>query len=100
MFHRENGVLGMGPAPAKDEDDPELINAGKQLRDAACRAAPIFHHADSFAMIRGGHLGSVRARRVPGGGERRHRQLGHQRERYRAGGRRRDGPRRRRSGSG
>jgi 3-oxoadipate CoA-transferase beta subunit len=55
IFHSENGVLGMGPAPAKDKIEPWLINAGKQyitLRDGGS----ICHHADSFAMIRGGHL--------------------------------------------
>jgi 3-oxoadipate CoA-transferase, beta subunit len=55
IFHSENGLLGMGPAPAPDAVDPWLINAGKQhvtLR----RGGSFFHHADSFAMIRGGHL--------------------------------------------
>ncbi|MBU6499465.1 MAG: 3-oxoacid CoA-transferase subunit B [Rhodospirillales bacterium] len=55
IFHSENGVLGMGPAPAKADLDPWLINAGKQhvtLRTGGC----FVHHADSFAMIRGGHL--------------------------------------------
>jgi len=55
LLHSENGVLGMGPAPAPDEADPDLINAGKQpvtLRAGGC----FFHHADSFAMMRGGHL--------------------------------------------
>ncbi len=51
----ENGLLGMGPAPALGEEDWELINAGKQavtLLTGGC----YFHHADSFAMMRGGHL--------------------------------------------
>jgi 3-oxoadipate CoA-transferase, beta subunit len=55
IFHSENGVLGMGPAPAANAIDPWLINAGKQhitLRTGGS----FFHHADSFAMIRGGHL--------------------------------------------
>lgn len=55
VFHSENGVLGMGPAPAADRVDPWLINAGKQyvtLRPGGSYC----HHADSFAMIRGGHL--------------------------------------------
>ena len=55
VFHSENGVLGMGPAPAKDAIDRWLINAGKQY--VTLRAGGSFcHHADSFAMIRGGHL--------------------------------------------
>ncbi|MBS0561467.1 MAG: CoA transferase subunit B [Proteobacteria bacterium] len=55
IFHSENGVLGMGPAPAEDKIDPWLINAGKQY--VTLRAGGSFcHHADSFAMIRGGHL--------------------------------------------
>jgi 3-oxoadipate CoA-transferase, beta subunit len=55
LLHSENGVLGMGPAPAAGEEDYDLINAGKQpvtLKPGGC----FFHHADSFAMMRGGHL--------------------------------------------
>jgi 3-oxoadipate CoA-transferase beta subunit len=55
IYHTENGLLGMGPSPADGEGDPELINAGKRLITANPGAA-YFHHADSFAMIRGGHL--------------------------------------------
>jgi 3-oxoadipate CoA-transferase, beta subunit len=55
IYHTENGMLGMGPAPSPDEGDPELINAGKQ-QVTALPGAAYFHHADSFAMIRGGHL--------------------------------------------
>jgi 3-oxoadipate CoA-transferase beta subunit len=55
IFHSENGVLGMGPAPAADAIDPWLINAGKQHVTLRPGGAYV-HHADSFAMIRGGHL--------------------------------------------
>lgn len=55
IFHSENGVLGMGPKPPEDQRDPWLINAGKQ--HVTLRPGGSFvHHADSFAMIRGGHL--------------------------------------------
>ncbi len=55
VLHSENGLLGMGPAPAPGEEDEDLINAGKQ--PVTIRAgASYFHHADSFAMMRGGHL--------------------------------------------
>jgi 3-oxoadipate CoA-transferase beta subunit len=55
IFHSENGVLGMGPAPEPDKIDPWLINAGKQYVTLR-QGGSFFHHADSFAMIRGGHL--------------------------------------------
>lgn len=54
-LHTENGLLGMGPKPKAGEDDPDLINAGKQFV-TALPGASYFHHADSFAMMRGGHL--------------------------------------------
>ncbi len=55
LLHSENGLLGMGPAPAPGEEDGDLINAGKQPVTIK-RGASYFHHADSFAMMRGGHL--------------------------------------------
>jgi 3-oxoadipate CoA-transferase beta subunit len=55
IFHSENGVLGMGPAPAPDKIEPWLINAGKQYVTLR-KGGSYVHHADSFAMIRGGHL--------------------------------------------
>jgi len=55
IYHTENGLLGMGPAPEPGQGEPELINAGKRQVTANPGAA-YFHHADSFAMIRGGHL--------------------------------------------
>jgi 3-oxoadipate CoA-transferase, beta subunit len=55
IYHSENGILGMGPAPAKGQEDPDLINAGKQPV-TLMPGASIFHHTDAFAMIRGGHI--------------------------------------------
>lgn len=55
IYHTENGLLGMGPTPEEGGGEPELINAGKR-RVTALPGASYFHHADSFAMIRGGHL--------------------------------------------
>ncbi len=55
IYHTENGLLGMGPSPAEGGGEPELINAGKK-RVTALPGASYFHHADSFTMIRGGHL--------------------------------------------
>jgi 3-oxoadipate CoA-transferase beta subunit len=55
IYHTENGMLGMGPPPAEEERDLDLMNAGKKYVTAVPGAA-YFHHADSFCMIRGGHV--------------------------------------------
>ncbi len=55
ILHSENGILGMGPAPAEGQEDYDLINAGKQPV-TLLPGGTYFHHADSFAMMRGGHI--------------------------------------------
>ncbi|MCL1037051.1 3-oxoacid CoA-transferase subunit B [Shewanella submarina] len=55
LYHTENGLLGMGPPPEPGQEDPELINAGKKPVTLN-PGASFFHHADSFAMIRGHHI--------------------------------------------
>ncbi len=55
IYHTENGLLGMGKVATEANQDPELVNAGKKYITAIPGAA-YFHHADSFAMIRGGHI--------------------------------------------
>ena len=55
IFHSENGLLGLGPAPDESNFDPEMINAGK-TPVTLLKGGAIFHHNDAFLMIRGGHL--------------------------------------------
>ena len=55
IYHTENGMLGMGPPPTEEDRDLDLMNAGKKYVTAVPGAA-YFHHADSFSMIRGGHI--------------------------------------------
>ena len=55
VYHSENGVLGVGPTPEAGKGDPDLINASKALISLV-PGASIFHHTDSFVMIRGGHI--------------------------------------------
>ena len=55
MLHTENGMLGMGPEAQDDQVDPDLVNAGK-IPVTELPGASYFHHADSFAMMRGGHI--------------------------------------------
>jgi 3-oxoadipate CoA-transferase beta subunit len=55
IIQSENGILGMGPVASGDEIDPELVNAGKQ-NVTLLKGGAIFHHGDSFGMIRGGHI--------------------------------------------
>ncbi len=55
VYHSENGILGMGPAPEPGTGDPELINAGKQ-QVTLVPGGSYFHHTDAFVMMRGGHI--------------------------------------------
>ena len=70
MIHSENGVLGVGPAPAPGEEDYDLVNAGKQPV-TLLPGGSFFHHTDSFAMMRGSHLDIcvLGAFQVSGGGD-------------------------------
>ena len=55
FLHSENGLLAFGPPPAEQDRDPELINAGKEFV-TLLKGGAFFHHGDSFAMMRGGHI--------------------------------------------
>lgn len=55
FLHSENGLLGMGPSPQEGQEDPDLINAGKELV-TLLPGGSYFHHGDSFTMMRGGHI--------------------------------------------
>ncbi len=55
LLHSENGILGLGPPPPAGQEDYDLINAGKQAVTLR-KGGSFFHHADSFAMMRGGHI--------------------------------------------
>jgi 3-oxoadipate CoA-transferase beta subunit len=55
VFHSENGILGLGKAPAPGDADPDLINAGKGAA-SLLPGGSFFHHTDAFLMIRGGHV--------------------------------------------
>ena len=55
IYHSENGIIGVGPAPAEGQVDPEMIDASKRFITTAPGAA-FFEHSDSFAMMRGGHI--------------------------------------------
>jgi 3-oxoacid CoA-transferase B subunit len=55
VYHSENGILGVGPPPAPGEEDPELVNAGKELVTLVTGGCYV-HHTDSFMIMRGGHL--------------------------------------------
>ena len=70
IYHTENGLLGMGKVPEKGQEDFELVNAGKKYV-TAIPGACYFHHADSFAMIRGGHIDICVLGALPGFGRRR-----------------------------
>ena len=95
VLHTENGMLGMGGAAFGDDIDPDLTNAGK-IPVTETPGASYFHHADSFAMMRGGHLDVCVLGRLPGQPARGPRELAHRCARRHPRRRRRDGPRHRR----
>ena len=99
QLQSENGMLGFGPFPYEGEEDPDLINAGKQTV-TEMPTTSYFSSADSFAMIRGGHIDLAAARRHAGCRERRPRQLDDPRQDGQGHGRRHGSRRRRQEGGG
>ena len=97
QLQSENGMLGIGPFPYEGEEDPDLINAGKQTV-TELPTTSYFSSADSFAMIRGGHIDLSHPRRHAGGRERRPRQLDDPRQDGQGHGRRHGPGRRRQEG--